>query len=175
MKLPFIVKDHIPLRPPRPIPISIEEADELKATIAQLNKEKEELQAILLKATQENCELKREGIRKDKIIESSNKRLSLEEDEKTQGARMFGWSNGYLHRSDPDSTLKPLNSYLHRFNVQSDFDYPNKLIAVDINLDVTFNLTKSHHARARTHTYCMIKFMKNIIYNYFKKKSLLLA
>ncbi|MCH85591.1 hypothetical protein A2U01_0006439, partial [Trifolium medium] len=50
---------------PEPIPISIEEADELKSTIAQLNKEKEELQASLLKATQENCELKWEEVRKD--------------------------------------------------------------------------------------------------------------
>lgn len=67
---------------PEHIPISIEEADDLKATIAQLNKEKEELQAILLKPIQENCELKWEGVRKDKIIESSNKRLRLEEDER---------------------------------------------------------------------------------------------
>ncbi|MCH85592.1 hypothetical protein A2U01_0006440, partial [Trifolium medium] len=43
VKLPFIVKALIPPWSPEPIPISIEEADELKATIAQLNKEKEEL------------------------------------------------------------------------------------------------------------------------------------
>lgn len=54
MKLPFIVKAPIPPRSLEPIPISIEEANELKATIAQLNKEKEELQAILLKSTKEN-------------------------------------------------------------------------------------------------------------------------
>jgi DNA-binding transcriptional regulator YbjK len=54
VKLPFIVKAIIP--------ISIEEADELKATISQLNKEKEELQAILLKSTQENYELKWEEV-----------------------------------------------------------------------------------------------------------------
>ncbi|PNX72258.1 hypothetical protein L195_g028148, partial [Trifolium pratense] len=43
VKLPFIVKAPIPRRSPEPIPISIEEADELKSTNAQLNKEKEEL------------------------------------------------------------------------------------------------------------------------------------
>jgi hypothetical protein len=62
VKLPFIVKTPIPPRSPEPIPISIEEVEELKVTIAQLNKEKEELQAILLKATQENCMLKWEGV-----------------------------------------------------------------------------------------------------------------
>jgi len=37
------------------------------------------MQETLLKATQENCELNREGVRKDEIIESSNKRLRLED------------------------------------------------------------------------------------------------
>jgi hypothetical protein len=43
VKLPFIVKTPIPPRSHEPIPISIEEVEELKVTIAQLNKEKEEL------------------------------------------------------------------------------------------------------------------------------------
>lgn len=93
MKLPFIVKAPIPPRSPEPIPISIEEADELKATIAQLNKEKEELQAILLKSTKENWDQQWKGVWKDKIIESSNKRIRLEEDERRNIQVCLGGEN----------------------------------------------------------------------------------
>jgi len=102
VKLPFIVKTPIPPRFPEPIPISIEEADDLKATIAQLNKAKEEMQATLLKATQENCKLKMEGLRKDKIIESSNKRLRLEEDEKRRVQDCLGGANSQLKHKNKE-------------------------------------------------------------------------
>ncbi|WJX13363.1 hypothetical protein P8452_03758 [Trifolium repens] len=86
----------------RPIPISIEEADELKATIAQLNKEKEELQASLLKATQENCELKWERVQKDKVIEGSNKRLRIEEDEGCKVRDCLGGANSQLKHKNKE-------------------------------------------------------------------------
>ncbi|WJX19815.1 hypothetical protein P8452_09449 [Trifolium repens] len=102
VKLPFIVKAPIPPKSPEPIPISIEEADELKATIAQLNKEKEELQASLLKATQENCELKWERVQKDKVIEGSNKRLRIEEDEGRKVRDCLGGANSQLKHKNKE-------------------------------------------------------------------------
>ncbi|WJX45870.1 hypothetical protein P8452_32719 [Trifolium repens] len=102
VKLPFIVKTHIPPKSPEPIPISIEEADELKATIAQLNKEKEELQASLLKATQENCELKWERVQKDKVVEGSNKRLRIEEDERRKVRDCLGGANSQLKHKNKE-------------------------------------------------------------------------
>jgi hypothetical protein len=102
VKLPFIVKTPIPPKSPEPIPISIEEADELKATIAQLNKEKEELQASLLKATQENCELKWERVQKDKIIEDSNKRLRIEGDEGLKVRNCLGGANSQLKHKNKE-------------------------------------------------------------------------
>ena len=102
VKLPFIVKTPIPPRSPEPIPISIEEADDLKATIAQLNKEKEEMQATLLKATQENCKLKMEGLRKDEIIESNNKRIRLEKDEKRRVQDCLGGANSQLKHKNKE-------------------------------------------------------------------------
>ncbi|KAK2444227.1 hypothetical protein QL285_015269 [Trifolium repens] len=102
VKLPFIVKAPILPKSPEPIPISIEEADELKATIAQLNKEKEALQARLLKATKENCELKWERIQKDKVIEGSNKRLRIEEDEGRKVRDCFGGANSQLKHKNKE-------------------------------------------------------------------------
>jgi hypothetical protein len=102
VKLPFIVKAPIPPKSPEPIPISIEEADELKATIAQLNKEKEELQASLLKATQENCELKWERVQKDKVVEGSNKRLRIEEDERRKVRDCLGGANSQLKHKNKE-------------------------------------------------------------------------
>jgi chromosome segregation ATPase len=102
VKLPFIVKTPIPPRSPEPIPISIEEVEELKVTIAQLNKEKEKLQAIILKATQENCTLKWEGVWKDKIIESINKRLRLEEDERRKVHGCLGGANSQLKHKNQE-------------------------------------------------------------------------
>ncbi|WJX77329.1 hypothetical protein P8452_60649 [Trifolium repens] len=102
VKLPFIVEAPIPPKSPEPIPISIEEADELKATIAQLNKEKEELQASLLKATQENSELKWEKVQKDKIIEGSNKRLRIEEDEGRKVRDCLGGANSQLKHKNKE-------------------------------------------------------------------------
>ncbi|WJX34037.1 hypothetical protein P8452_22188 [Trifolium repens] len=86
----------IPPKSAEPVPIAIEEADELKATIAQLNKEKEELQVSLFKDTQENCELKWEKVQKDKIIEGSNKRLRIEEDEGRKVLDCLGGANSQL-------------------------------------------------------------------------------
>ncbi|WJX34038.1 hypothetical protein P8452_22188 [Trifolium repens] len=96
VKLLFIVKAPIPPKSAEPVPIAIEEADELKATIAQLNKEKEELQVSLFKDTQENCELKWEKVQKDKIIEGSNKRLRIEEDEGRKVLDCLGGANSQL-------------------------------------------------------------------------------
>ncbi|WJX19813.1 hypothetical protein P8452_09449 [Trifolium repens] len=79
-----------------------QEADELKATIAQLNKEKEELQASLLKATQENCELKWERVQKDKVIEGSNKRLRIEEDEGRKVRDCLGGANSQLKHKNKE-------------------------------------------------------------------------
>ncbi|WJX89544.1 hypothetical protein P8452_71532 [Trifolium repens] len=79
-----------------------QEADELKATIAQLNKEKEELQASLLKATQENSELKWEKVQKDKIIEGSNKRLRIEEDEGRKVRDCLGGANSQLKHKNKE-------------------------------------------------------------------------
>jgi regulator of replication initiation timing len=66
-----------------PIPISVEEVEELKETILKLEKEKEDLQTKLEKTTQENKELRWENTRKEQIIEESNKRLKVEEFKKT--------------------------------------------------------------------------------------------
>ncbi|WJX60679.1 hypothetical protein P8452_45859 [Trifolium repens] len=79
-----------------------QEADELKATIAQLNKEKEELQASLLKATQENCELKWERVQKDKIIEDSNKRLRIEGNEGLKVRNCLGGANSQLKHKNKE-------------------------------------------------------------------------
>ncbi|WJX13362.1 hypothetical protein P8452_03758 [Trifolium repens] len=79
-----------------------EKAYELKATIAQLNKEKEELQASLLKATQENCELKWERVQKDKVIEGSNKRLRIEEDEGCKVRDCLGGANSQLKHKNKE-------------------------------------------------------------------------
>ncbi|WJX73005.1 hypothetical protein P8452_56832 [Trifolium repens] len=79
-----------------------EKAHELKATIAQLNKEKEELQASLLKATQENCELKWERVQKDKIIEDSNKRLRIEGDEGLKVRNCLGGANSQLKHKNKE-------------------------------------------------------------------------
>ncbi|GAU51436.1 hypothetical protein TSUD_413360 [Trifolium subterraneum] len=98
VKLPFIIKAPIPPRPSGPIPISIEEADQLKATIAQLNKEKEELQA----STQENCELKQERIQKDKIIKDINKRVSLKEEERLKVRECLRGANSQLEKKNQE-------------------------------------------------------------------------
>lgn len=43
IKMPFIVKTHVPLSEPKLTHILIEEAEELRAIIARLGKENEEL------------------------------------------------------------------------------------------------------------------------------------
>lgn len=43
IKMPFIIRTHVPLPEPKPTHILIEEAGELRATIARLGKENEEL------------------------------------------------------------------------------------------------------------------------------------
>ncbi|GAU51825.1 hypothetical protein TSUD_416110 [Trifolium subterraneum] len=92
----------IPPGSPEPIPISIEEIDQFKAAIQQLNKEKEELQASLLKATQENCELKREGIQKDKVIGDIGERLRLEEGEILKLRGCLGGANSQLKKKNQE-------------------------------------------------------------------------
>ncbi|WJX33933.1 hypothetical protein P8452_22095 [Trifolium repens] len=100
--LALLVYAPIPPKSPEPIPISIEEADELKATIARLNKEKEELQASLFKDTQENCELKWERVQKDKVIEGSNKRLRIEMDEGRKVRDCLGGANSQLKHKNKE-------------------------------------------------------------------------
>ncbi|WJX95004.1 hypothetical protein P8452_76370 [Trifolium repens] len=64
--------------------------------------QKEELQASLLKVTQENCELKWERVQKDKVIEDRNKRLRIEGDEGRKVRDCLGGANSQLKHKNKE-------------------------------------------------------------------------
>lgn len=74
MKLPFSIE--IPPRPisPEPVPVSLKEVEELRATLARLEKQKEELQSNLNEATRENMVLKRKSDQRKEMLAKSQKK-----------------------------------------------------------------------------------------------------
>src|SRR4030042_2165491 len=82
VKLPFLVKAPAVPLPSVPAPVSIEEADELKATIARLQKEKEDVEADLLKVNRENFKLKQNEARNKETIRDLRKDLETEKEAK---------------------------------------------------------------------------------------------
>ncbi|PNX76871.1 hypothetical protein L195_g032830 [Trifolium pratense] len=80
IKLPFVMITSV--RPPSPEPITtitIEEADELKAKIAELQDQNEELQSKHLQAIRENVRLKIDLKDKEKSLQESTKRFDESE------------------------------------------------------------------------------------------------
>ena len=78
VKIPFLGRaPSLPI-PQEPLPMSIEETEALKATVARLREEKEELDDKLLRAIQEKNAFRREGEEKDQIIRDLRRDLKLE-------------------------------------------------------------------------------------------------
>ncbi|KAI5436967.1 hypothetical protein KIW84_023190 [Lathyrus oleraceus] len=80
VKLPFSIE--IPLRStsPEPVPVSLEEVEELRAMVAKLGKEKDDLQSELYKETGKNMILKRKSNQRKELLEESRKKNRIEQD-----------------------------------------------------------------------------------------------
>ncbi|XP_050888723.1 uncharacterized protein LOC127093868 [Lathyrus oleraceus] len=79
VKLPFILDPPTQPPPPEPIPISIEEVEALRATIARLGREKEELQISLQQVSNERNKMKWELERKMAQLEETEEKVDKEE------------------------------------------------------------------------------------------------
>ncbi|XP_050908973.1 uncharacterized protein LOC127122721 [Lathyrus oleraceus] len=71
INIPSIIRTHVPLPEPRPTHIPIEEAEELRATIARLGKENKELQLNLQQVTNEKNKIKWELERKNAQLQEN--------------------------------------------------------------------------------------------------------
>ena len=100
VKLPFSIE--IPLRStsPEPIPVSLEEVEELRAMVAKLGKEKDDLQSELYKETGKNMILKRKSNQRKELLEESRKKNRIEQDLKERVLECLDQANsglGSLH------------------------------------------------------------------------------
>lgn len=80
MKLPFSIEIPLKSNSPEPYPISLEEVEELRAMVARLGKEKEDLQSELYKEIGENMILKRKRNQRKELLEESRKKNKIEKD-----------------------------------------------------------------------------------------------
>ncbi|XP_050877860.1 uncharacterized protein LOC127081672 [Lathyrus oleraceus] len=80
VKLPFSIEITLKSTSPEPVPDSLEEVEELRAMVAKLGKEKEDLQSELYKETGENMILKRKSNQMKELLEESRKKNRIEKD-----------------------------------------------------------------------------------------------
>lgn len=79
IKLPFILDPPTQPSPPEPIPVSMEEVEALRATIARLGRENEELQTSFQQVSNERNEIKWELERKKAQLEATEEKVDKEE------------------------------------------------------------------------------------------------
>ncbi|KAI5428515.1 hypothetical protein KIW84_033483 [Lathyrus oleraceus] len=79
IKLPFILNPPTQPPPPEPIPVSMEEVEALRATIARLGRENEELQTSFQQVSNERNEIKWELERKKAQLEATEEKVDKEE------------------------------------------------------------------------------------------------
>lgn len=79
IKIPFIIRIAMPLPEHKLTHIPIEEAEELRATIARLGKENEELQLNLQQVTDEKNKMKWELERKNAQLQVNKEKFNKEE------------------------------------------------------------------------------------------------
>lgn len=77
---PFSIKIPLKSTSPEPVPVSLEEVEELRAMVAKLGKEKEDLQSELYKEIGENMTLKRKSNQRKELFEESRKKNKIEQD-----------------------------------------------------------------------------------------------
>ncbi|KAI5431299.1 hypothetical protein KIW84_035465 [Lathyrus oleraceus] len=80
VKLPFSIETPLRSTSPEPVPVSLEEVEELQAMVAKLGKEKEDLQSELYKETGKNMILKRKSNQRKELLEESRKKNRIEQD-----------------------------------------------------------------------------------------------
>ncbi|XP_050909129.1 uncharacterized protein LOC127122897 [Lathyrus oleraceus] len=79
INLPFILDPPTQPPPPKPIPVSMEEVEALRATIARLGRENEELQTSLQQVSNERNEIVWELERKKAHLEATEEKVDKEE------------------------------------------------------------------------------------------------
>ncbi|XP_050919755.1 uncharacterized protein LOC127137325 [Lathyrus oleraceus] len=100
VKLPFSIEIPLKSTSPEPVPVSLEEVEELRAMVAKLGKEKEDLQSELYKETRENMILKRKSNQRKELLEESRKKNRIEQDLKERVLECLDQANsglGSLH------------------------------------------------------------------------------
>lgn len=80
MKLPFSIEIPLKSTSPEPVPVSLEEVEEIRAMVARLRMEKEYMQSKLYKETGENVILKRKTNQRKEILEESCMKNKVEQD-----------------------------------------------------------------------------------------------
>ncbi|MCH80910.1 hypothetical protein A2U01_0001686 [Trifolium medium] len=117
IKLPFIITT--PNRPLSPAPITtvpIEEADELKAKIAEFQGKNEELQLKHLQAVGEVARLKRDQEDKEKSLQKNRKRLrESEEKRKKIGEGLDSVEANLIAKKEELKRVEHSNKYLRNF------------------------------------------------------------
>ncbi|CAK8561578.1 unnamed protein product [Lathyrus sativus] len=78
VKLPFSIEAPPKLTTPQPVPVSVEEVEEMRVKIAQLGKENKDLQVKLQNVTNEKNHMRYEIERKDKRIEEMGSKINEE-------------------------------------------------------------------------------------------------
>ncbi|KAI5387388.1 hypothetical protein KIW84_073497 [Lathyrus oleraceus] len=73
-KIPFSIEIPLKSTSPKPVPVYLEEVEKLRAMVAKLRKEKEDLQFELYKETRENMILNRKRNQRKELLEESHKK-----------------------------------------------------------------------------------------------------